>query len=40
MRARSHLAAMRTLIPPNVEALSDAQCAQLADFVSRGGDSG
>ena len=33
----SHLAALRTLILPNVEALSDAQCAQLADFVSRGG---
>ena len=33
----SRLAALRTLILPNVEALSDAQCAQLADFVSRGG---
>jgi hypothetical protein len=33
----SQLAALRTLILPNVEALSDAQCAQLADFVSRGG---
>jgi hypothetical protein len=32
-----HLAPLKTLVLPNVEALSDAQCAQLADFVRRGG---
>jgi hypothetical protein len=32
-----HLTPFRTLVLPNVEALSDAQCAQLADFVRRGG---
>jgi len=32
-----HLAAFRTLILPNITALSDAQCAQLAQFVARGG---
>jgi hypothetical protein len=32
-----HLAPLKTLILPNVEALSDAQCAQLAGFVRRGG---
>ncbi len=31
------LAPLRTLILPNVEALSDVQCAQLAAFVQRGG---
>jgi hypothetical protein len=31
------LASFRTLILPNVAALSDAQCGQLRDFVSRGG---
>jgi hypothetical protein len=31
------LAPLRTLVLPNVEALSDVQCAQLAAFVSRGG---
>ncbi len=31
------LAPLQTLILPNVEALSDLQCAQLAAFVSRGG---
>jgi hypothetical protein len=31
------LAPLRTLILPNVEALSELQCAQLAAFVSRGG---
>jgi hypothetical protein len=31
------LAALRTLILPNVAALSDAQCAQLAEFVRAGG---
>ena len=33
----AHLASLRTLILPNVEALSTEQCAQLADFVRRGG---
>jgi hypothetical protein len=33
----SSLAPLQTLILPNVEALSDVQCAQLAAFVSRGG---
>jgi hypothetical protein len=33
----AQLAPLRTLILPNVEALSEAQCAQLADFVRRGG---
>jgi hypothetical protein len=32
-----HLAALRTLVLPNVEALSQAQCAQLVAFVRRGG---
>ncbi|MFN8096471.1 MAG: beta-galactosidase trimerization domain-containing protein, partial [Vicinamibacteria bacterium] len=32
-----HLASFRTLVLPNVEALSEAQCAQLAAFVRRGG---
>ena len=32
-----HLAPFKTLILPNVAALSDAQCAQLRDFVARGG---
>jgi len=32
-----HLAAFRTLILPNIAALSDLQCAQLRDFVARGG---
>jgi len=32
-----HLAAFQTLVLPNVEALSEAQCAQLAAFVRRGG---
>jgi hypothetical protein len=31
------LAPLRTLVLPNVEALSDAQCAQLVEFVRRGG---
>jgi Hypothetical glycosyl hydrolase 6/Beta-galactosidase trimerisation domain len=33
----SGLASLRTLVLPNVEALSDRQCAQLAAFVQRGG---
>ncbi|MFN8094360.1 MAG: beta-galactosidase trimerization domain-containing protein [Vicinamibacteria bacterium] len=33
----AHLAPFRALVLPNVEALSDAQCAQLAAFVRRGG---
>ena len=33
----AQLAPFKTLILPNVVALSDAQCAQLADFVRRGG---
>jgi len=33
----SHLAPLKTLILPNVEALSDGQCAELRDFVKRGG---
>jgi hypothetical protein len=32
-----HLAPFRTLILPNIAALSDAQCASLRDFVERGG---
>ena len=32
-----HLAPFRTLILPNIVALSDAQCAQLRAFVERGG---
>jgi hypothetical protein len=32
-----HLAPLKTLVLPNVEALSEVQCAQLAAFVSRGG---
>jgi hypothetical protein len=32
-----HLAAVKTLILPNIAALSDAQCAQLREFVARGG---
>ncbi|HTO02511.1 MAG TPA: beta-galactosidase trimerization domain-containing protein, partial [Opitutus sp.] len=33
----SHLAQFKTLILPNIAALSDSQCAQLRDFVQRGG---
>ncbi len=33
----AHLEPLRTLILPNVEALSDRQCGQLGAFVSRGG---
>jgi hypothetical protein len=33
----AHLNPLKTLILPNVAALSDAQCAQLRDFVQRGG---
>jgi hypothetical protein len=33
----AHLAAYKTLILPNIAALSDAQCNQLRAFVSRGG---
>jgi Hypothetical glycosyl hydrolase 6/Beta-galactosidase trimerisation domain len=32
-----HLGAFKTLILPNIAALSDAQCAQLRTFVERGG---
>ena len=32
-----HLRPFRTLILPNITALSDVQCAQLRDFVARGG---
>lgn len=32
-----HLSAFKTLILPNIAALSDAQCAQLRAFVERGG---
>lgn len=32
-----NLAAFKTLILPNIAALSDAQCAQLREFVARGG---
>ena len=32
-----HLAAFRTLVLPNIVALSDAQCAQVRAFVERGG---
>jgi type 1 glutamine amidotransferase len=32
-----HLASFKTLILPNITALSDAQCAQLRAFVERGG---
>jgi hypothetical protein len=34
---RDHLAPFKTLILPNIAALSDAQCRQLRDFVDRGG---
>ncbi|KAA6463399.1 hypothetical protein DYQ86_06575 [Acidobacteria bacterium AB60] len=34
---REHLAPFRTLILPNIAALSDAQCQQLRDFVRSGG---
>ena len=33
----AHLAPFRTLILPNITALSDAQCGQLREFVARGG---
>lgn len=33
----AHLAPYRTLILPNIAALSDAQCKQLQEFVARGG---
>jgi hypothetical protein len=33
----AHVGPLKTLILPNVEALSDRQCAELAAFVSRGG---
>ena len=33
----AHLAAYRTIILPNIAALSDAQCAQLRSFVRNGG---
>ena len=33
----SHLAPFRTLVLPNIAALSDTQCAQLQAFVERGG---
>ncbi len=33
----AHLAPFRTLILPNIAALSDAQCVQLRQFVARGG---
>jgi hypothetical protein len=33
----AHLASFKTLILPNVAALSDVQCAQLRDFVAQGG---
>ena len=33
----AHLAAFKTLILPNIAALSDAQCQQLRDFVNGGG---
>ena len=32
-----HTASLRTLIFPNIAVLSDAQCAQIRDFVARGG---
>ncbi|MEO7599859.1 MAG: beta-galactosidase trimerization domain-containing protein [Opitutus sp.] len=35
--APENLAAFKTLILPNITALSDQQCAQLTDFVKRGG---
>ena len=34
---KDDLAPLRALVLPNVEALSDRQCAQLAEFVGRGG---
>ncbi|MEO8359252.1 MAG: beta-galactosidase trimerization domain-containing protein [Vicinamibacteria bacterium] len=34
---QAHLAAFKALILPNTAALSDAQCAQLGEFVRRGG---
>ncbi|HWH68209.1 MAG TPA: beta-galactosidase trimerization domain-containing protein, partial [Candidatus Sulfotelmatobacter sp.] len=33
----AHLASFKTLILPNIAALSDAQCQQLRDFVQQGG---
>ncbi|MBI3208666.1 MAG: beta-galactosidase trimerization domain-containing protein [Candidatus Solibacter usitatus] len=33
----AHLGAYKTLILPNIAALSDAQCGQLTDFVNNGG---
>ncbi len=33
----AHLAAFRTLILPNIAALSEAQCGQIREFVARGG---
>jgi len=33
----AHLASLKTLVLPDVVALSDAQCAQLRNFVERGG---
>jgi hypothetical protein len=33
----AHLAPFRTLVLPNIEALSDRQCAELSAFVERGG---
>lgn len=33
----AHLSSLKTLILPNIAALSDAQCAQLRAFVERGG---
>jgi hypothetical protein len=32
-----HLAGLKTLVLPNIAALSDAQCQQITDFVARGG---
>jgi hypothetical protein len=34
---QDHLASLRTLVLPNIAALSDAQCGQLRAFVQRGG---
>lgn len=33
----THLASLKTLILPNIAALSEAQCAQIREFVQRGG---
>jgi hypothetical protein len=33
----AHLAQFKTLVLPNIAALSDAQCQQIRDFVARGG---